>query len=100
MTVCPPLVIRRSGGVFQQSATKRVLPVYPAEAIEKRIGGPVIIEVSTDEEGKVMKVRTISGPQELRKSAEEAARQWEFTPTLLSKVPVRVIGTLTFNFNR
>lgn len=96
---CPPLVIRKSGGVFQESASKRVVPDYPKEAKDKKIGGSVVVELSSDEKGKVTSVRTISGPPELRRAAEEAAKQWEFRPTQLSKVPVRVIGTITFNFN-
>jgi TonB family protein len=96
---CPPMVIRKSGGVFQQSATKRVAPPYPREAKEKRVSGPVVVEVSTDEDGKVVSVRAVSGAAELRGASEEAARQWEFTPTTLSKIPVRVIGTITFNFS-
>ncbi|MFY9607559.1 MAG: energy transducer TonB, partial [Blastocatellia bacterium] len=71
----------------------------PHEAREKRISGSVLVELTTDEKGKVTSVKTISGPPELRRAAEEAAKRWEFTPTLLSKVPVRVIGTITFNFN-
>jgi hypothetical protein len=34
----------------------------------------------------------------LRDAAVEAARAWKFELTELSGVPVRVIGTLTFNF--
>ena len=95
---CPPLTVRKSGGVLQQSATRRVAPPYPEEARGKRVSGPVVIEVSTDEDGKVVRVRTVSGPTELRRAAEEAAKQWEFIPTTLSKIPIRVIGTITFNF--
>jgi TonB family protein len=62
------------------------------------VSGPVVVEISTDEAGKAVSVRTISGPTELRRAAEDAARQWEFKPTVLSKIPVRVVGTITFNF--
>jgi TonB family protein len=96
---CPPLVVRKSGGVFQQSASKRVQPLYPQDAKEKRVSGSVVVELTTDQNGKVISVKTISGPAELRGAAEDAARQWEFTPTTLSKVPVRVVGVITFNFN-
>jgi len=34
----------------------------------------------------------------LKDAAVEAARQWQFSPTQLSGVAVKVIGTLTFNF--
>ncbi|HJQ26371.1 MAG TPA: TonB family protein [Blastocatellia bacterium] len=95
-----PMVIRKSGGVLQQSAIKRVAPAYPPAAAAAGISGAVMVEITTDEMGKVIAVKSISGPAELRAAAEEAARSWEFQPTSLSKVPVKVIGTLTFNFNR
>jgi hypothetical protein len=47
----------------------------------------------------VIKTRALSGPAELHGVSEEAARGWEFKPTTLSGVPVKVIGTITFNFN-
>lgn len=95
-----PLVIRKSGGVLQQSATKRITPTYPPSALAQRITGSVLVELMIDEMGKVISTRTISGPDELRGASEEAARGWEFAPTYLSKMPVKVIGTITFNFNR
>jgi protein TonB len=34
----------------------------------------------------------------LEQSAQEAVRQWAYTPTLLNGVPVPVIMTVTVNF--
>ena len=99
LTPCQPLVIRKSGGVLQQSAIRRVTPEYPIAARAARISGPVVVELTTDPTGKVIAARALSGPAELRRAAEDAARGWIFRPTSLSKVPVRVIGTITFNFN-
>jgi protein TonB len=93
------VIIRKSGGVFQGSATKRVEPRYPRDAILGRISGSVVVEVTTDEQGGVISARAISGPVELRGAAVEAAREWAFRPTSLSGMPVKVIGTITFNFN-
>lgn len=95
-----PLVIRKSGGVLQESATKRITPTYPPAALAQGVAGSVLVELTTDEIGKVISTRTISGPAELRGAAEDAAKGWEFAPTYLSKVPVKVIGTITFKFNR
>jgi TonB family protein len=94
-----PIIIRKSGGVFQSSAVTRVEPTYPANAVAKRIGGSVVVEVTVDEDGSVMSVRALSGPDELRGAAVSAAREWKFHPTALSGIPVKVIGTITFNFN-
>ena len=95
----PPTIIRKAGGVLQGSATKRVAPAYPQDAIAARIFGTVIVEVTVNEVGRVISARPISGPVELREAAVDAARQWEFTPIKLSGMPVKVIGTITFNFN-
>jgi TonB family protein len=96
---CSPLMIRKSRGVLEGSATRRVMPEYPAEAKRQRIGGPVLVEVTIDETGKVIDSRVISGPLELRDAAGAAAKRWTFQPTYLSKVPTKVIGVITFNFN-
>ncbi|MEN3333771.1 MAG: periplasmic protein TonB [Blastocatellia bacterium] len=94
-----PYIIRKSGGVLQQSATRRVTPAYPPAAKAAGVSGAVVVELTVDETGKVIRTRVISGPAELRVVAEEAAKGWEFKPTTLSNVPVKVIGTITFNFN-
>lgn len=86
----------KSGGVLQQSATRRAEPYFPMGAPP----GTVVVEVTVDEKGKAIAARAISGPQELRGASEQAARGWEFKPTTLSGVPVKVIGTITFNFIR
>jgi TonB family protein len=96
---CSPMVIRKSGGVLQGSAIKRVAPDYPAEASRLRISGPVVVELTVDEQGKVIRTKVISGPPELRDAAEMAANRWEFAPTYLTKMPTKVIGVITFNFN-
>jgi protein TonB len=48
--------------------------------------------------GAVIAARAISGHPLLKDAAVDAARQWQFTPTSLSGVPVKVIGTLSFQF--
>ncbi|MEK6304156.1 MAG: energy transducer TonB [Acidobacteriota bacterium] len=95
----PPTSVRKAGGVLQNSATKRVEPNYPRDAIAGRISGSVVVEIIVNEVGRVISARALSGPAELREAAVDAARRWEFTPTTLSGAPVMVIGTITFNFN-
>ena len=95
----PPKIIRKSGGVLQGSATRRVEPAYPPLAKTARVSGPVVVEITVDETGKVISARGISGHPLLKPAAEAAARGWEFTPTSLQGTPVKVIGTITFNFH-
>jgi periplasmic protein TonB len=87
-----------SEGVLQGIAIKKVRPVYPAIAKQVKASGMVQVQVTIAEDGRVMEADIISGPPLLRSAALEAARQWLFSPTTLSKVPVKVQGILTFNF--
>ncbi|MGE0883633.1 MAG: TonB family protein [Blastocatellales bacterium] len=94
----PPGVTKVSEGVLQGRAIKRQKPVYPAIAKSVRASGMVQVLVTISEEGRVTEANAISGHPMLRPAAVEAARQWVFTPTLLSNVPVKVQGVLSFNF--
>lgn len=95
----PPRIIRKSGGVLQGSAIKRVEPMYPPLAKTAEISGAVVVEVTVDEDGSVIAARAISGHPLLKDAAVTAARGWVFAPTILAGAPVKVIGTITFNFN-
>jgi TonB family protein len=89
-----------TGDVLQGEAIRRVEPEYPLGAKSAGIRGSVVVEVTVDEEGNVLKTRATSGPPMLRGTSEAAAKAWKFRPTLSSSgMPVRVIGTITFNFN-
>jgi TonB family protein len=88
----------RAGGLLQASAVRRVEPAYPVAARNARVAGIVVVEVLVDENGNVLRAEAICGPQGLRGSSEAAARGWRFRPTALSGKPVKVTGTITFNF--
>ncbi len=91
--------VRQRGGVLKGSALRRVEPQYPGDAKQSRVSGSVVVEVTVDVCGRVMNARALSGPDELRAASVSAARRWRFSPTRLSGRPVKVIGTITFNFN-
>jgi len=55
--------------------------------------------VTVDEEGTVISAKALDGHEQLRSAAVGAAKEWKFVPTLLNGVPVKVIGSVTFNFN-
>ncbi|HST20976.1 MAG TPA: energy transducer TonB [Blastocatellia bacterium] len=95
----PPKIIRKSGGVLQGSAVRRAEPAYPPLAKAAKVSGSVVVEVTVDEDGKVIAARAIAGHPLLKDSAVAAARNWKFTPTMLAGTPVKVIGTITFNYN-
>ena len=73
-------------------------PKLPAEAKTKGVSGPVRVEVTVDEKGKVVSAKAVSGDPLLRKAAEQSATQARFTPTKLSGQPVKVTGVIQYNF--
>lgn len=87
-----------SGGVLQGTAIMKVQPDYPPEAKRARVQGTVQVAAVIDEVGIVVSATPISGPKELHKVCEEAAKKWRFKPTELEGKPVKVQGILTFNF--
>jgi TonB family protein len=87
-----------SGGILNGKAVSLPKPLYPAIARAAHASGTVVVQVLIDEEGNVTEARAISGHPLLQAAAIEAARQAKFTPTRLEGQPVKVTGTLTYNF--
>ncbi len=86
------------GGVVNGKAKNLVKPAYPPAARAVNASGQVTVQVTIDEEGNVTSAKALSGHPLLRTSAENAARQSRFTPTILSGQPVKVSGTIIYNF--
>jgi periplasmic protein TonB len=85
-----------SGGVLNGKAIYLPMPeVPPGDA-----NGVVLVAVVVDEQGVVVDARAVSGPAHLHAAAVAAARLARFSPTLLMGEPVRVTGTLSYNFVR
>lgn len=73
-------------------------PPYPPIAKQARIQGPVSIQILVDERGNVISAHVVSGNPMLTYAARDAAMRARFTPTLLSDQPVKVQGTIIYNF--
>jgi TonB family protein len=56
------------------------------------------VQVTIDETGKVISARAISGHPLLQAAATQAAYSARFSPTQLSGQPVKVTGTINYNF--
>jgi protein TonB len=89
-----------SDGVVNGKATYLPTPPFPPPA--KLVGayGVVNVQVTIDEEGKVISSKAVSGHALLRQTAESAAWKAKFSPTLLSRVPVKVTGVIVYNFKK
>ncbi|HEU4508991.1 MAG TPA: energy transducer TonB, partial [Pyrinomonadaceae bacterium] len=85
-----------NGGMLNGRAIYLPVPeVPPGDA-----SGVVVVAILIDEQGSVVEARAISGPQPLHAAAVNAARLARFTPTMLMGEPVRVSGTLSYNFTK
>jgi TonB family protein len=87
-----------SKGVLNGEAKSLPKPIYSAAARAVRAQGQVTVQVTIDESGRVVSANAVNGHLLLRQEAERAARNARFSPTLLSDVPVKVTGVITYNF--
>ena len=99
----PPPVIKKappivSLGVVNGKAVSLPIPPYPSIAKPIKASGTVMVQILIDESGKVISAQAVSGHPLLRPTAVKAAYQARFSPTTLSKQPVKVSGFITYNF--
>ncbi len=87
-----------SGGVLNGKATSLPKPAYPPAARAVRASGAVNVQITVDEQGNVISATAVSGHPLLRQSAESAAWQAKFSPTILSDKAVKVTGVIVYNF--
>lgn len=107
------------GGILNGKATSLPKPEYPESAKAAGLEGVVYVNVVIDEGGNVVsavaddQVRKVYKPGNngerveeeqpaadiiLRDAAERAAWNARFSPTMLNGVPVKVTGTIVYNF--
>ena len=109
---------RINGGILNGKAISLPKPAYPEEAKAAGLEGTVYVNIVIDESGTVEsavaattthKVARLKGDQPyevevppadpaLREAAERAALEARFAPTLLSGQPIKVSGTIVYNF--
>ncbi len=94
----PPTPRTVSLGVINGKAQSLPVPAYPPPARAVHASGEVNVQVTIDEQGNVISANAVSGHALLRQAAENAAKRAKFTPTYLSKVPVKVTGLIVYRF--
>lgn len=106
-----PTMIR--GGVLNGKAISLPKPSYPEEARREGAQGPVSVAITIDEEGNVIEAKALSEftrtgsdgevvttpvHPAIQEAAEKAAWGAKFSPTKLSGQPIKVKGTIVYNF--
>jgi TonB family protein len=86
--------------IIPAKALKKLQPVYPETARNNNISGSVVVEVTINEKGKVIKGEAVSGPLHLIQAAIDAAKRWKFEPATANGKPLQTTTRITFNFKR
>lgn len=85
--------------VVAAKVVKRVPPIYPAEARDKKIEGTVKLRVTVQKDGSVTVQNVVQGDPLLSQAAIDAVRQWRFEPVRFDGQPVDVQQTIEFVFS-
>lgn len=93
----PPKERIISAGWMNSRALNFADPAFPT-GVPKSKAGRVDVRIVTDVEGAVISAEIIRGPAELHQAAIEAAKKLRFQPTLLSDIPTKVSGWVSFTF--
>ena len=86
--------------VIPAKIISRPQPTFPDWAKGLDVDGTVTIDAVIDERGNPTKMKVISGPHVLARSAERAVGLWLFEPALEDGKPVASHMTLTVEFQR
>lgn len=87
------------GEIKPPKPIKIVKPVYPEIARQARVEGVVMLNVRTDEYGRVVRVKVLRGAPLLNDAAIDAVEQWIYEPFILNGKPRQVVFTATVPFN-
>ena len=88
-------------GLTLPRLVREVKPQYTKAALDKRIGGTVVLDCVVREDGKVGEcqvTRSLDAQFGLDEEAMKAARQWVFLPGKKNGVPVPVLVTIELTF--
>jgi len=94
----PAAPVPVGGDVKQARLIASVPPVYPAMAKARHVSGGVTIDALIDSNGRVAKMKVLSGPTPLEQAAMDALRQWKYEPATLDGKAVPMHLTVTIQF--
>lgn len=90
--------VKTPGDIKPPGLIKKVDPVYPEAARKAGIEGIVILEVQTDQDGRVQNTKVLRSIPELDQAAIDAIKQWVYEPVKINGKPRPAIFTVTVRF--
>jgi TonB family protein len=94
----PAAPVAVGGEVRQARLVSTVPPEYPSLARAQHVSGGVTIDALIDANGRVTKMKVLSGPTLLEQAAMDALRQWKYEPAMLDGKAVPMHLTVTIQF--
>jgi TonB family protein len=98
MPISAPQVVKVSQGVSEGLLVKRVQPIYPEQARQMRVQGPVQLQATINKDGNISNVKVVSGNAQLARATVEAVKQWKYKPYYLNNEPVEIQTQIIVNF--
>jgi periplasmic protein TonB len=89
----------RISSLSEGALLRRVQPIYPPPARNARIQGPVVMVALIDTDGRIVKLRLVSGNPLLVEAAMNAVKQWRYRPYILNSQPIEVETQITVVFS-
>lgn len=90
-----PFKVRVSSGVADGLLIHRVEPEYPGDV---RIEGDVVLQITINRHGDVVRATVVSGHPMLLTAAIDAVKQWKYKPFVLNGDPIEMDTTVTVRF--
>ena len=94
----PERGLRVSPETMDKRIVTKVDPVYPEAARSAGTQGLVVLDAVIAPDGSVTRLRTISGPEPLVRSAKDAVQSWKFEPYLYGGKAIEVQTTIAVDF--
>ena len=69
----PGVTVQPGGAVLHRTPVR-----YPPGAAERRVEGPVVLQLDLNDQGAVTDARVLSGPEELRKVVLQSVLDWRY----------------------
>jgi TonB family protein len=92
-------VARVHEAVLRKAATTVVMPLYPSSSRKRGTQGLAVVELTIDEQGKVLNVKVVESPDEdIGNAVTTAVRGWKFAPLSADGKPIQLNGKLSFYF--
>jgi TonB family protein len=92
-------VLKLGDSVERPKIIKKVDPIYPDEAKKAFVQGVVVLEVTMDEEGNIVKVAVLKSESSLLNQASiDAVKQWKYEPMMSKGSPISVSFNVTLTY--